>query len=188
MEASKPYLIYFKTNTFYVFALFLCTVLLFSCTKRLKGTSDKFQNKLEKIQPISTNSKNNLSAKIIFLNYSIVKKDNGNKETELISKIITEGKIKKNSNKFIKKGNIGDLQCTQMDNSKTPINNVFIKNPLSKIIEYINEDNALEKRKIETNKTPFSIRLQLDPRTKFIVINQITTPTKTMHHLITTQL
>lgn len=184
MEASVPLSIY--KNKIYLF-LFI-SFLLSSCAAKLKKANDGLPNELKQNQITNTTSKVITNDKIIFLNYSISKKDTGVKKIELISKIIAEGKIKKNSNKFITKESIGDLQCIQMDDSKTPLKSVFIENPLSKIIEYVNESNALEKRKIETNTIPFSIRVQLEPQTKFIVINEIMAPNKKALSLITTKI
>ncbi len=175
--------IFINMNKIYLFILTGYLFLLTSCASKLKGDSNTPQNELK--QTINTTISNN---KIIFLNYSISKNDNGNKKIELISKIIAEGKIKKNSNKFISEGNTGDLQCIQMDDSNTPLKSVILKNPLSKIIEYVNESKALEKRKIETNETPFSLRIQLEPKTKFIVINEIVEPNNKTNHLITTKI
>ena len=188
MRASMLHSIFINRNRIYLFLFFAFLVLFFSCASKLKGSNHLPKSELEQRQIINTTTKTVSSDKIIFLNYSISKKENGTKKIEFISKILTDGKIKKNSNKFISKGNVGDLQCVQVNHLNKPLKSVILKNPLSKIIEYVNEANVLEKRKIETQESPFAIRLQLEPETKFIIINEITAPNKKINALITTKI
>lgn len=114
-----------------------------------------------------------LPPKIIFLNYSISKAENDKKTVEFISKTITDGKLKNNSNKYIEVGSIGDLKCSQLNKDSVEVTSVIIKNPLSKTIEFINDSIIFENKKIELQKASFSLRLQLHSETVFMAIKEI---------------
>lgn len=127
------------------------------------------------------------SSNIIFLNYSISKDENGKKNVEFINKIIADGKLKQNSNKFLKEGNIGDLKCAQLDNKSKEITSVVIKNPLLKTIEFVNDSLEFEKKAVTLNNAPFSLRLQLNSKTKSISISEIIDTLQNSQPLIITK-
>lgn len=126
--------------------------------------------------------------KIVFLNYTISKDDNGNKHIQFINKIITEGKLKNNSDTYFKTGTVGDLKCSQLDKDSVAIKTIIIKNPLSKTIEYLNDSLNFESKKMELNRAPLSLRLPLYDQTKYISIAEITDSLQHSQHLITTKL
>ncbi|WP_372753422.1 hypothetical protein [Mariniflexile sp.] len=129
-----------------------------------------------------------LQPKLIFLNYSISNSENNKKNIEFISKTITDGKLKSSSNKYIKVGGIGDLKCRQLNKDSVEINAIAIKNPLSKIIEFVNDSLIFENKLIELKKAPLSLRLQLHSETKFIAIEEITDSLQKSKTLIITKL
>lgn len=129
-----------------------------------------------------------LPSKIIFLNYSISKDVNGKKTIEFINKIITDGKLKNNAKTYLETGNLGDLKCSQLDKDSVEIKTVIIKNPLSKIIEYVNDSLIFESKKIELNRAPLLLRLPLYDKTKYISISEIVDSLQHSKPLITKKL
>ncbi|PKQ43517.1 hypothetical protein [Confluentibacter flavum] len=126
--------------------------------------------------------------KLIFLNYTISKDANGNKHIQFINKIITDGKLKNNTETYLKTSAVGDLKCTQLDKDSIEIKTVIIENPLSKIIEYVNDSLIFESKKIELNRAPLSLRLALHDKTKYIIISDIIDSLQNSRPLITTKL
>ena len=122
---------------------------------------------------VLVNENEALPPKLIFLNYSISKTVNNEKTIEFISKTITNGKQKNNSNNYIEVGSIGDLKCSQLNKDLVEVASVIIKNPLSKTIEFVNDSLIFENKKIELQKTSFSLRLQLHSKTVCIAIKEI---------------
>lgn len=126
-----------------------------------------------------------LQPKIIFLNYSINKNNNDKKKVSLINKIVVDGSLK---NKKIKRNqkNIGDLECLLLDKDSKEIEKLTITNPLIKKFEYLNENKRFEKKIILLDTAEFSVRLQLPPKCKHIIITELTA-TKSIK-LITTKI
>lgn len=118
-----------------------------------------------------------LPPRIVFLNYSVAKESDGAIKIEFINKIITEGKLKQNlSNK--KNPEFGDLKIIQINSKSKPIQSITVTNPLVKNVEYADESGQLNRKIIELESTQFSIRMQMHPLTKFVVIEQINKPNK----------
>ncbi|OEJ99310.1 hypothetical protein A8C32_09085 [Flavivirga aquatica] len=124
--------------------------------------------------------------KILFLNYGIKKTSNNLRSVKFISKIITEGKLK--NNKSIKQVTSGDLECLQLDKKSKILDRIIIKNPLTKNIEYINDVKLFQTKQIDLDSTIFSIRLQLEPDTKYISIRNFDHSKKQIKALIKTPL
>src|SRR5690606_6958915 len=129
-----------------------------------------------------------LPPKIVFLNYTISKDSNGKKHIRFINKIITDGKLKNNSDDYPKTGAVGDLKCSQLNKDSLAIKTVIIKNPLSKTIEYLNDSLIFESKKMDLNRAPLSLRLPLYDQTKYISIAEITDSLQYSRPLITTKL
>jgi len=111
--------------------------------------------------------------KIIFLNYKIFRNADGMVEVKLLNKIITEGRLKENLKKgFIPKEE--DIQCIQMDSKSLSMGSIYISNPLNKVVEFVNDSGQLEKKIIKLDSTEFSVRMQLNPKTKFITTHKRT--------------
>ncbi len=140
-------------------------------------------------QITSTNTKNvEAEPKLIFLNYSILKDENNKKHIQFINKIITDGKLKSNDSKYLKVGNKGDLKCLQLNKDSIELTSVILKNPLIKHLEFVNDSLIFENKKIELNKTPFSLRLQLHSQTNLIAVKEITDSLQNSNTLIITKL
>ena len=118
------------------------------------------------------NSQKSNPANIIFLNYKASKNDLGEIKIALVNKIIVKGKIKDKSIK-IDENIIGNLECIQADNRLKSIKTMYVKNPLNKTVEYVNDNGELEKKQIKLDSAQFSIRMQLDPKARFILIRGI---------------
>ncbi|ALJ04797.1 hypothetical protein APS56_06530 [Pseudalgibacter alginicilyticus] len=109
--------------------------------------------------------------KIIFLNYSIKKDSNNSRNIEFIDKKITEGTLKNINSEVL--GVNGDLVFLQLDKKSKPLEHLIIKNPLSKSMEYLDESKSFQRKQINLDSIQFSIRLQLNPETKYISINDV---------------
>ena len=116
-------------------------------------------------------------AKIVFVNYNITKDTDGDIAINLINKIITEGKLKQDL-AYKEKTEFGDLKIIQTNSKSKSIQSITIANPLVKNVEYADESGQLNRKIIELESTQFSIRMQMHPMTKYIVIEQINKPNK----------
>jgi hypothetical protein len=126
-----------------------------------------------KKEAIQNDAEITFQPKLLFLNYEISKTDNGAKKIELISQKITEGKLKKTTKKNYET-RLGDLECITLDKNLNQIGSYAVKNPLKKIMEYINDLGNFEKKIFELDSAQFSIRLQLQSDVKYIRIYELT--------------
>ncbi|MCF7569035.1 hypothetical protein L3X37_11765 [Sabulilitoribacter arenilitoris] len=127
--------------------------------------------------------------RLLFLNYKMSEDDNGNKTIKFINKIITEGKLKQNS--YTNESVYGDLICNQLDKKSNVLQSITIKNPLVKNFEFVNDLKQFERKNVELKTAEFSLKLKLEPYTKYITINEITknkTETKPLVKTIINQL
>jgi hypothetical protein len=111
--------------------------------------------------------------KLLFLNYTINKGENGEKTIALINQKTTDGKLKNKSEKK-EKTSFGDLECITLDKDLNQIGLHAIKNPLKKIVEYINDFGNFEKKILDLDSAQFSIRLQLQSKVKYVRISELT--------------
>ena len=110
--------------------------------------------------------------KLLFLNFEITKL-NDIKSVSLINQIKTDGKLKGHTSEDTK-GDIGDLEYLILDKDLNQLEKHYIKNPLKKIIEFINDSGNFEKKMLDLDRSEFSLKLQLKPKAEYIVINEIT--------------
>ena len=164
-----------QKNHLHILLLLSLIALQISCASKKNITVN--ETVIEKLPP-----------KLIFLNYTISQDINGNKHIQFINKIITDGKLKNNTETYLKTGAVGDLKCSQLDKDSTEIKTVIIQNPLSKIIEYVNDSLIFESKKIELKSAPLSLRLALHDKTKYITISHIIDSLQNSLPLITTKL
>jgi len=108
-----------------------------------------------------------MSPQLIFINYKAKKRNGSSIKIELINKIIVDGNLKKDDSRESISSEM-NFKCMQLDENTTLVDSLYIPNPLIKDVEYINDDGLLSKKRIELDSTEFSVRLQLNPRTKFI--------------------
>ena len=114
---------------------------------------------------------------IIFLNYDISKDSDGEIKVDFINKIISEGRLKKDLSQeksFAK----DDIICIQNNSRSKPIQSMIIPNPFVKRVESIDDSGRLYMKLIEVDSTQISIRMQLNPLTKFIILEQMNKPNK----------
>jgi hypothetical protein len=164
-----------QKNPIHIFSLILLLALQISCASKKTLTVNETINEA-------------LPPKLIFLNYTISKDAHGNKHIQFINKIITDGKLKNNTETYLKTGTVGDLKCSQLDKDSVEIKTVIIQNPLSKIIEYVNDSLIFESKKVEMHAAPLSLRLPLHDKTKYITISDIIDSLQNSRPLITTKL
>jgi len=149
-----------QKNHIHIFLLIALLVLQISCASKKNVAVN--ETIIEELPP-----------KLIFLNYTISKDDHGNKHIQFINKSIADGKLKNhNSNES---GIAGDLVCVQLDKKSNELQRIIVKNPLSKSIEFLNESKSFQRKQIDLDSTQFSIRLQLNPNTKYISITDFCT-------------
>lgn len=110
--------------------------------------------------------------KLLFLNFEITKL-NDIKSVSLINQIKTDGKLKGHTSEDTK-GDIGDLEYLILDKDLNQLEKHYIKNPLKKVIEFINDSGNFEKKMLDLDRSEFSLKLQLKPKAEYIVINEIT--------------
>ncbi|SDI11095.1 hypothetical protein [Winogradskyella thalassocola] len=110
--------------------------------------------------------------KLLFLNFEITKL-NDIKSVSLINQIKTDGKLKGHTSEE-SKGDIGDLEYLILDKDLNQLEKHYIKNPLKKVIEFINDSGNFEKKLLDLDRSEFSLRLQLKSKAEYIVINEIT--------------
>ncbi|MCL7765169.1 hypothetical protein MPF19_17230 [Polaribacter sp. Z014] len=137
----------------------LLFLLIVSCTSLKKSTTNSSTEE--------TTTK--VASKIIFLNYKISKDSNTNTNFTLINKIITDGHLKKRR-KTATSRNPRDLICLQQDINSKIIDSIYIKNPLLKNVEFADPSGELGRKTIELNSTTISVRMDLNPQTKFITL------------------
>lgn len=113
--------------------------------------------------------------RIIFLNYNLSKISDDEVHIEFINKIIVEGKLKQN---LPNKSNpeFGDLKIIQNNAKSKAIQSIIITNPLIKDMEFADESGQLNRQMVELESTQVTIRMQLHPLAKFVVIERINKP------------
>ncbi|REE08660.1 hypothetical protein DFQ09_106127 [Winogradskyella pacifica] len=110
--------------------------------------------------------------KLLFLNFEITKL-NDIKSVSLINQIKTDGKLKGHTSEDTK-GDIGDLEYLILDKDLNQLEKHYIKNPLKKVIEFVNDSGNFEKKMLDLDRSEFSLKLQLKPKAEYIAINEIT--------------
>lgn len=141
----------------------------------------------KEVNVLSTAEKGDEEPQIIFLNYSIKRNAAGSPEIRFINKIVADGKLKKNSPENQSLEN-GDLICVELDDNSQPIKRINIPNPLSRVVEYVDESGELAKKTIELDSAQFSVRMQLDANAEAIAIEQINASGVSSSNLIVTKL
>lgn len=124
--------------------------------------------------------------KLIFLNYNIRKTANNNLTISLINKIITEGKLKNTNFNTTENVKSGDLKCNQIDENNNILKTEIIKNPLVKMFEYVDDSNEFQLKKVELDSAQISLKLKLEPNTKYITISSSIENLKELKPLIKT--
>lgn len=119
----------------------------------------------------SNQTKEVIHPKILFVNYQVFKESGGGKKIEILNAIEREGQLplRKEGTKSAKSG---DLVCLQMNKAMIPLDSFYIANPLEQNIEYIGEDGKLGWKRIHLDSAMFSIRVQLMPQAKHIIVKE----------------
>jgi len=123
--------------------------------------------------------------KLIFLNYTISKNENGEKSITFINKKIVDGKLRNKGSKYIKTARIGDLVSQQLDKNKNTLFKQAITNPLLKTIEIMTDSLTFKKQIVVLKQSPLNLRLQLHPETKFIKLTEVIDSLENTKPLIT---
>jgi len=144
------------------FVLILLLILTIGCKSKKEIITP---NPIEEI-------KNPDTPQMIFINFMIRADETNKISAHLINKIIVDGtfKDKGNKNETFKSG---DLVCNQLNQISKTIESQNIKNPLIKNVEYVNDNGEFERKEIKLDSAEISLRLQLNPDTKFISLDLI---------------
>jgi len=111
--------------------------------------------------------------RIVFVTYKIKKNKGNETEVSFLNHKLVDGKIKGYSNNDLNTTE-GDLKCTFLDNKRTVLQVVNIKNPLKRIVEYVNDSGNLEKRLIELDSSQFIIRAPFIKNTQYLELREVT--------------
>ncbi|TYB79324.1 hypothetical protein [Bizionia myxarmorum] len=104
---------------------------------------------------------------MVFLTYHISKTSKAASNLEYKKTILAKGRIKGfHAEKALNKK--GNLVCELLDADLNVIENLYIENPLEKIIEFVNDSGDLEKRSISLDKTDFTFRMPYTSAAKFV--------------------
>jgi len=108
---------------------------------------------------------------LLFLNYEI--KTSGDKKSiSLINQVTTDGRLKQHIN-HNSNPDLGDLECVILDKDSLILETYSIKNPLLKIVEYINDSGHFEKKILNLDYAQFSLKLQLNTKAVYAAIHEI---------------
>lgn len=167
---SFKYLVSLRRGSF--LAMLLVYAMVNSCASK--------QNSIQSSATEETNPK------LLFINYKISQDSKGDKSVKFINKIITEGKLKHNIHSD--DGDYGDLICHQLDKNLNTLQSVTVKNPLNKTFEFANDLKQFERKNVKLKEVEFSLKLKLEPYTKYITINEIVKDKKETKPLIKTEI
>lgn len=158
-------------NPLFTILIFIlsASMLVFSCASKQETTTK--EEMIIKSDP-----------KLLFLNYQM-QKLNDKTNITLINQITTDGKLKDKTKTQVST-TVGDLECLVLDERLIQLERHTIKNPLKKIVEFINDAGELEKRQLDLDSAQFSLKLQLHPKARYIIINEIT-ETNPIKHIST---
>jgi hypothetical protein len=109
---------------------------------------------------------------IIFLNYSLERDSLETYNVELINKIIASGTVKPTIH-HNSTGKTGDFKCLILDANRQAISCLIVPDPLTRRIEYQQENGSLASRQIQLDRAEFSVRMQLDSASRYIAIEKI---------------
>jgi hypothetical protein len=125
--------------------------------------------------------------KILFLNYEISRESDGSISVKLQDKQVKNGKVKQKL--MILNGNEGDdFEIKLLGSNSKSFGRYEIESPLERVVEYVDNAGQLNTKLIVLDSAQFTIRLQADPKIKFIAIQQKSLNAKNTQSLITTQI
>lgn len=105
---------------------------------------------------------------ILFLNYKAYQSADGITSVILLSKIITNGRIKPESSMDVNP--LSAWYCIQYDKNNKALDQKVIPNPLQPTVEFVNDVGELQTKTVAVDSIEFSIRLQRVPGTKSVVL------------------
>ena len=109
--------------------------------------------------------------RLIFLNYSILKKADNSYQIELINQIVTEGSLKQTSSHPHEQME-SDLSCLTLDKDKRPVSTKVLPDPFTKRVEFLQEDGSFTTREISLDSAVISIRMQLEPASRYVALRK----------------
>lgn len=109
---------------------------------------------------------------IIFLNYSLERDSLEVYHVELINTILAPGTLKPTIH-HNSTGKTGDFRCLIMDANKQTISFIIVPDPLTRRIEYQQDNGSLTSKQIQLDRAEFSVRMQLDSASRYIAIDRI---------------
>lgn len=123
---------------------------------------------------------------IIFLNYTLYR-DHGAYRAELTGRIIAGGRLKEPFPVSVPPAE-GGLEILVQDHESRVLRRFFLTNPLNQNMEYVTGDGQLAIKEVQLDSAAFSLRFQLEPSARSVVLNRIAGAGVENEHLITTPL
>ena len=105
---------------------------------------------------------------ILFLNYKAYQSPDGTTSVILLSKIITNGRIKPEST--LDANPLSAWYCMQYDKNNRALDQKVIRNPLQPTVEFVNDAGELQTKTITVDSIEFSVRMQRVPGSKSVVL------------------
>jgi hypothetical protein len=150
-----------KTKTkYFLLILTLIAINLFSC-------------KVFEINVEGSKKGNNSDEwpKILFISYFIKHEKKQNEiKIQVVEKIITAGQLKSNTNSFVPGADEFILIIT--DYQSNIITQEYMANPLSRTLEYVDDFGNLAKKDVLLDSTYFSLRVQLNPASRYVILEK----------------
>ncbi|MFD2551831.1 hypothetical protein ACFSQP_08385 [Bizionia sediminis] len=113
---------------------------------------------------------------MLFLTYYVKHVPETGLSIKHLKTIYAKGRIKDfNQNLSLHKN--GNLICTLRNEQQQIITTLYIKNPLIKSVEFVNNTGQLQKRLIEQTNTDFTFRIPVTKEVKFVTMGHITNQT-----------
>ena len=109
--------------------------------------------------------------KMAFITYKISKNQEDKKSIELINLLKVDGKFKIQDNQ--KSPVAGDYELIQLDKDGKQLATAIVENPLNQTVEYVNDAGEFAKKNIDFQSKETSIRVQLNSKTYYILLQEI---------------
>lgn len=146
-------------NNRWIGIVLLCVGLmaLFPCCQSMKPTA----------QPTDDVSMPTAENGILFVNLKISQDEKGTESVNLISKVWSDGKLKKPNNK-IQEAKSNTLICQFLTKDKVIIKTVYLDNPLFSMSESFDPSGVIEREEQGLQEAPLMIRTEMTRNVAFV--------------------
>jgi len=109
-------------------------------------------------------------AKIGFFSFEISRTE-GAPTIKLVQEIVVPGKLKVGADQSVRRGQVGDLEVSFLDQEGRELRQVPVGDPLNEFVEYVEEDGSLQRKAVSHQRAIFEVRLQLPPRARQLSVS-----------------